>query len=720
MADKRIKDLTNTAAESDIASGNYFALDGSAGTKKLNSTTLLTKTAQNALAGNEAPAFDETIHYNIGDVVVHDGKTFSFVNNHNGVWDNDDVLPYEMDLKNPAERISKIGEKLETLSSTSFIGLVPDSTSGKFVSNTTTYNSFLFDVGEGKTFDINVDSAKLVYSVQLDKFPAVGVSFAELNRENNATTKHRYLVVCCLKTAGFCKITQKATGIFSDFNTFAGNDKKVLSTAEFLGLIANTTSGYFVNQYSTYRDFVFDVGVGVSVKTPTDSSYICAVQSDYIPEYGDTLFEVTTDTEFVTKKRYVIIHCDSVSNCSITCSLSGVNGKLFEHGKEIGEVPYDLENETFIDLVPDSTSGRFSSSVTTYNSFLFDVGEGKEYSVYVDGGGFVYSVQTDFIPAYYRKFTNLSRKNNGVMEHRYLTVCVKNTSTKCVLHIYASGLKKSKTKRIKALFIGNSVNQDHVMYAPWYLKKSYGDDIEFEIGNFYIASYTIKSYVQNCVNGTKKADIFSVAYGTDVWYNRTNEVLLKDAVSLNDWDIICVQGYYNNGVEGPEDMSYLADLVQFISDNAVKPFTLGFMMHQTYRTGVLADIIAGAKYSVENSSVRMLFPCGFATEFVKSLWEQSFLTSDTIHNQEGLPCILGGYVVGDVLARYVGLPSRVMGNKNRMTSEEHDALNIAGQNGTFQAGTEAQFDQAQIAACKAVNAGYGVLSSAQVEMIPQE
>ena len=32
MAFKRIKDLTNTAAESDLVSGNYFALDGSAGT----------------------------------------------------------------------------------------------------------------------------------------------------------------------------------------------------------------------------------------------------------------------------------------------------------------------------------------------------------------------------------------------------------------------------------------------------------------------------------------------------------------------------------------------------------------------------------------------------------------------------------------------------------------------------------------------------------------
>ena len=88
MADKRIKDLTNTAAESDIASGNYFALDGSAGTKKLNSTTLLTKTAQNALAGNVAPAFvpNET-NAVAGMPYVYGGQLYVAKENYNGDWD---------------------------------------------------------------------------------------------------------------------------------------------------------------------------------------------------------------------------------------------------------------------------------------------------------------------------------------------------------------------------------------------------------------------------------------------------------------------------------------------------------------------------------------------------------------------------------------------------------------------------------------------------------
>lgn len=88
MADKRIKDLTNTAAESDIASGNYFALDGSAGTKKLNSTTLLTKTAQNALAGNVAPAFvPNTTNAKAGKPYIYNGALYIAKEDYNGAWD---------------------------------------------------------------------------------------------------------------------------------------------------------------------------------------------------------------------------------------------------------------------------------------------------------------------------------------------------------------------------------------------------------------------------------------------------------------------------------------------------------------------------------------------------------------------------------------------------------------------------------------------------------
>lgn len=121
MADKRIKDLTNTAAESDIASGSYFALDGSAGTKKLNSTTLLTKTAQNALAGNVAPAFDPTRTsnhpYKAGESVVYGGETYTFKVDHYGAWSADDVKKCVISTV-----IENVNEKFDSLSVVDSVG----------------------------------------------------------------------------------------------------------------------------------------------------------------------------------------------------------------------------------------------------------------------------------------------------------------------------------------------------------------------------------------------------------------------------------------------------------------------------------------------------------------------------------------------------------------------------------------------------------------------
>lgn len=74
MAKKRIKDLANTAGMGDIVTGNYFAIDGSAGTKKLDSLTLLVKTANNALEKNMAPAFSSSSNYSFGEKVIYNGS----------------------------------------------------------------------------------------------------------------------------------------------------------------------------------------------------------------------------------------------------------------------------------------------------------------------------------------------------------------------------------------------------------------------------------------------------------------------------------------------------------------------------------------------------------------------------------------------------------------------------------------------------------------------
>lgn len=99
MADEneiRIKDLSRAATEADLVAGNFFVMDGD-DTPKLEVSTLLKVTAQNALAGNVAPEFDPTRDeghkYLAGESVIYtNGKTYTFLVDHYGAWKADDVI----------------------------------------------------------------------------------------------------------------------------------------------------------------------------------------------------------------------------------------------------------------------------------------------------------------------------------------------------------------------------------------------------------------------------------------------------------------------------------------------------------------------------------------------------------------------------------------------------------------------------------------------------
>ena len=115
MADEteiRIKDLPRTATEADLVAGNYISLDCDV-TKKLEVPTLLKVTAQNALAGNVAPAFDPTKQndgggyaYYAGEKVVNAGKTWLFIlDKVAGAWDASYVV--ETSLEKILDSIEK-------------------------------------------------------------------------------------------------------------------------------------------------------------------------------------------------------------------------------------------------------------------------------------------------------------------------------------------------------------------------------------------------------------------------------------------------------------------------------------------------------------------------------------------------------------------------------------------------------------------------------------
>lgn len=98
----RINALGNTAT--DFASDDYIAIDGTTnGSRKMKNDSLLKVTAQNALAGNVAPAFDPTkpndaggYAYYANEIVAYQGATYKFKVNHSrGAWNAAEVDRYD-------------------------------------------------------------------------------------------------------------------------------------------------------------------------------------------------------------------------------------------------------------------------------------------------------------------------------------------------------------------------------------------------------------------------------------------------------------------------------------------------------------------------------------------------------------------------------------------------------------------------------------------------
>lgn len=277
-----------------------------------------------------------------------------------------------------------------------------------------------------------------------------------------------------------------------------------------------------------------------------------------------------------------------------------------------------------------------------------------------------------------------------------------------------SDIPTIRRKTLNCLFVGNSVSQDHVAYLPWLLKNTYGDDVYFRICIAYKSGYTIAGYVSDICTGNVDLGIFSVADNVQGWTNTNNYPWANIWTNYGHFDLICFEGYFNHGTSSAgmvEDPTKFADFIADLKSRQTEPFKLGYLMHQTYTTSThteadaWARITGGAEYAIQNNPVSILFPCGAVTKLVNGAIPQSFLTNDLTHNQQGLPCIMGAYVLMEELARYVGLPSKILNNPLRITSSIETALHIPGPNGTLQIGTDAQYAICQDAAAQSVKWG---------------
>lgn len=113
----RINALGNTATN--FANDDFIVVDGATnGSRKMAKNTLLQKTANNSLANNVSPEFDENkpndaggYAYYAGDNVTYNGKNYVFISNHfSGPWN---ALEVEQKPISETISLSGVGEAVE-------------------------------------------------------------------------------------------------------------------------------------------------------------------------------------------------------------------------------------------------------------------------------------------------------------------------------------------------------------------------------------------------------------------------------------------------------------------------------------------------------------------------------------------------------------------------------------------------------------------------------
>ena len=276
------------------------------------------------------------------------------------------------------------------------------------------------------------------------------------------------------------------------------------------------------------------------------------------------------------------------------------------------------------------------------------------------------------------------------------------------------------TNEVSILFIGNSLTQDGIAYLPYVLRHYY-PEVKFRFYMWYMGGHTLAEHYQTFTNN-QTCSIFSVADNTDAWTNYTNSITMESILETYEFDIVCMQGYYNytpetNPAESTDNITAWNNCQNYILSNYTGGNSLEFisLFHAPLRSD--ADTVYArtkewnAKFLQETIAQDML-PNGIAvyralSTTLDNLGDMGHLSPDGTHAQEGLPCLMQTYTNVCWLLDHLSISKSIYGCPLRITNEIYNSINVPGPNlgsGVI-TGTDAENLLAQEIAIKAYKEG---------------
>ena len=202
-------------------------------------------------------------------------------------------------------------------------------------------------------------------------------------------------------------------------------------------------------------------------------------------------------------------------------------------------------------------------------------------------------------------------------------------------------------------------------------------------------------------NDDTPCEIFSVCENTTSWTNTNNSVTMSSILSTYQFDIVCLQEYFNYKSEySASDKADFQSVVDYIKAHYSGTFKVVTLLHQPKRDNpdsIFRLTFESNKWLLDNTVVTSVIPAGAATykalsTDLDSLGDQGHLSPDGTHSQEGLPCMLQAYVTALWVFDQFGIQKGVLNNAVRVTASNYSSIHVPGPNlgsGVVE-GTEAQ------------------------------
>lgn len=285
--------------------------------------------------------------------------------------------------------------------------------------------------------------------------------------------------------------------------------------------------------------------------------------------------------------------------------------------------------------------------------------------------------------------------NNPDRIFQRLTTQSEDYDQKVYFRIYSSYYNKwtpweecgSEKKYIRILFIGNSLIQDGVSYLP-YILKTYYPEVSFEIYMWYNSGHTLQQNYEKFLSGTP-CKIFSTAINTATWTQNKDNMKMSEILTTMKFDIVCMQPFLSVA-EVDTELDAWNNCIDYIKSNYTGGNSLKFVsiLHAPKRSNVESDVTkfkAWKKALMTETICEDVIPMGLAiynalsTE-LDSLGDQGHLSTDGVHAQEGLPCLLQAYILAQWILDELSIPKGIYNKKISITTEIYNSINVPGPN----------------------------------------